>query len=743
MIRRSIRLRRIAAPIVSAALIGLVLWTVDLGQVGETVRRVSPLGVIAIVACLSVNLALGAQRLRLLTRYLGRLSVDFTTALRANVAGLLSSLIIFNVVGSIIGRHAVLRSAGLSASALTGLVTLERLLLAAIGGLFMAAGFLLLQDASTLQDILADLALVDMILAMALAAAFCRFVFGWRREIRWAAELLSRAALARTAALGGLTIAAHSLMIACYVLAAFALDLQASWLELAAAGAVVAFAAGLPISVNGWGVREISALYAFGRLGISAESALTLSVMIGVLSTLVVLLFAPVVMRRSDPQAGASLQTGPGAPAADPKTAMPHVRDGERQPTRLFIAVVGPLAALLVFFQIHVEVDGVLLSVNLADPLALVTLTLAAILLIAERGAPVPVPRGFLLWLGALSVMMLGGFVLGYMRFGPIDWAINNRLAGWPIILGYVSLGALLVNGFGQHGLRRLAEVLICAAAATALVSLLHLELALTYAVVEPWLSNFEGFSRNRNTYAFQLLAAAAAALAYSRAFARRTSDWALAILMGVIFFAIWRTYSKTGVLIELSLILFAVAAGFTDRRVVVKACLCAVGVYAAFKLHGVAVDLFSSTNAATPMLDRLYVGSNQSERWMTIERGLDMWRAHPIFGAGLGAFAHLDLGEFGGVLVIHSTPIWLLAEFGVVGLAVALGPPLFWLWRARRAAFRPKRPYQAFMFGVALCFGLFSLPHDIFYQRIFWLALGGIAAAWGLQARAQPSPAR
>ena len=740
----TVRLRRIAAPIVSLGLIGVVLWTVDLSTTAEAVRRVDPLGVLVILLCLAGNLLLGVQRLRLLTRDLARLSIDFTTALRASVAGLLSSLVIFNIVGSILGRHVVLRRAGLSASALTGLVTLERLLLAAVAGLFMAAGFMLLQDGATLGEIVSELALRDMALAMALAALLCRVVFGWRREIRWAARLLSRTVLARIGAVGLLTILAHGLMISCYVVAAFALGVEASWLELAAAGAVVAFAAGLPISVNGWGVREVSALYAFGRLGVPAESALTLSVMIGVLSTVTVLLFAPVILRRS----GAAT----AAPGHEPKPAVLDTPDAlhaqrerqarERQPTRLFIAAAAPLAALLVFFQVHVSLNGVLLSVNLADPLAIVTLTLAAILLILGRGAPPFLPKGFLLWLGALSAMIVGGFALGYLRYGPIEWAINNRLAGWPVILGYVSLGALLVASFGQHGARRLAEVLICAGAATAAVALLHWELSITYRVVEPWMSNFEGFSQNRNTYAFQLLIGAAAALAYSRVVCRRAPNWALAALLGLILFAIWRTYSKSGVLIEGTLLLAAVAAGLADRRLVVRACLCAFGVYAALWLHGIAMDLLSEPTAR-PALTTLYVPSNQNERWMTIERGLEMWRDHPLFGAGLGAFAHLDLGEFGGVLVIHSTPVWLLTEFGVIGFLIVAVPPLFWIhriWRERRAR---ARPYQALALGLALCFGLFSLPHDIFYQRIFWLTLGGVAAAWGLHRRAQSARVR
>lgn len=736
-------LRRLAAPAVSLVLIAAVVFTVDLGALGRSVRDVSLAGVALIAACLAGNLLIGSLRLRALTLYVGRVRIGLATAVRANVAGLLSSLLIFNIVGSIIGRHAVLRRAGLGAGALTGIVTLERVLLAGVAGALMAAGFVLLQGVSTLTAILAELALAEMLVAMLLAVALLFAIFGWRREIRWLTSLFSARAAGRFALVGGLTTCAHLLMIACYVVAAWSLGVDADWLHLAAAGAIVSFAAGLPISVNGWGVREVSAIYAFGRLGIPAEQALTLSIMIGLLSTIVVLLFGPTLMRvrnraAGDAAAPPSTDAARAAASAGSSPALSPLQEADA--TRLFITLIAPLAALFVFFQVHVRFDGALLSLNLADPLALVALTLALMLLMFRQSAAYAPPRPVLLWLGGLSIMMVGGYLIGYWRLGPIDWALNNRLVGWPVILGYFSLGALLVGALGQRGLRRLAEVLICAGAATAAVSLLHVELAYNQNLLEPWMSNFEGFARNRNTYAFQLLTAAAAAIAFSRTIARTGREWPFAILLGLVLFAIWRTHSKTGVMVEGALLVAAYVLAFSDRRVLIKAIVAAVTVYSLLWIYPILLQILTgdSALAAGENLKRFYVPSSQTERWMTIMRGLELWRTHPIFGAGLGAFAHLDLGEAGGVLVIHSTPIWLLAEFGLVGLALVAGPPLFWIWSIWRGRRTNPRPYQALALALALCFGLFSLPHDIFYQRIFWLVLGAVAAAWGLQRRAQ-----
>lgn len=53
---------------------------------------------------------------------------------------------------------------------------------------------------------------------------------------------------------------------------------------------IISFLASLPISINGWGVREFSAIVMLGTLAIPAEVALSAAITIGVLSTLSILI---------------------------------------------------------------------------------------------------------------------------------------------------------------------------------------------------------------------------------------------------------------------------------------------------------------------------------------------------------------------------------------------------------------------------------------------------------------------
>lgn len=115
-------------------------------------------------------------------------------------------------------------------------------------------------------------------------------------------------------------------------------------------------------------------------------------------------------------------------------------------------------------------------------------------------------------------------------------------------------------------------------------------------------------------------------------------------------------------------------------------------------------------------------------ERWMTIVGGVKLFISHPVFGVGLGAFRNeIVLTTDGIPLVIHSTPVWLLAEMGIAGFAVFTGPALYIF----RSEWRHARKDKASAL-IVLCFVAFAVMSghgDIFYQRTFWLLAGASLA--------------
>ena len=118
---------------------------------------------------------------------------------------------------------------------------------------------------------------------------------------------------------------------------------------------------------------------------------------------------------------------------------------------------------------------------------------------------------------------------------------------------------------------------------------------------------------------------------------------------------------------------------------------------------------------------DVLAVDSD-SERWRTIMDGWHYWLEHPIFGHGIGAYVESQLADSGSYLVFHSVPVWLLAETGIVGLAVGLTAFGCLVMGARRLMRDPgSRAWGAGLLIALACWGAGNLVHDFAFQRTFW----------------------
>ncbi|MGH7015368.1 MAG: methyltransferase domain-containing protein, partial [Stellaceae bacterium] len=114
------------------------------------------------------------------------------------------------------------------------------------------------------------------------------------------------------------------------------------------------------------------------------------------------------------------------------------------------------------------------------------------------------------------------------------------------------------------------------------------------------------------------------------------------------------------------------------------------------------------------------------TERWTSLVGGARMFLAHPIFGAGLGAFVLSFAREHGTFTIIHSTPLWLLAETGLVGFAVFAAAYLYVLRREIRGSIENSTDAAGILLVLSLlAFGLMAQVHDLMYQRVFWLLVG------------------
>jgi len=393
--------------------------------------------------------------------------------------------------------------------------------------------------------------------------------------------------------------------------------------------------------------------------------------------------------------------------------------------------VLGMVVAVAVFFQVHVSLQGGVINLNLADPFAILALAAVSLHVLFARQLPVWRISQFNLALGGISLLLLLGFMHGWWEIGITQWALGGRLLGWLVLLGYLSAGYVIVANVGTHGLRRLAETLIATAA---VVVMLQVILRLLYhwgvntgAQLTP---QFEGYAGNRNAFAFQLLVVMVLLLGYSQVYAghsigmqRPARPWIFSLLLGSLLAGLVWTGSRTGMLVGMLVLLLAGLGRLADRRMLSWGLIFATLLWCVVLLAAPKALISGNISVQSNFSNE---GSNL-ERWETLTHGLEMWRQSPILGAGLGVFYAKSPVWMGHPQVIHNTPLWILAEFGLLGVAV-FGWAFFLLTR-HAIRFGKTQPARRILLLLLVAFAIFGLAHEMFYQRISWLVLGAVLA--------------
>lgn len=306
----------------------------------------------------------------------------------------------------------------------------------------------------------------------------------------------------------------------------------------------------------------------------------------------------------------------------------------------------------------------------------------------------------------------------GYQSIGHTEWAFNNRTVGWFVLLCYAMTGALIVNGcrtdfqllirtFVGTGLGIAALELVLLLVSTSFVALPQAFVYLPLA----------GFSNNRNAFAFIVVLTICGVFALSR----RMQAPALGLFLAALWYAGSRACGGAA--------LAVLCAALYLRMLRISTIGLGLTIGAAIVI-GIAqmpvVTGWLRSAAAVNWAIALSPSTSDLARWDTILGGLAQFYGHPIFGAGLGTFI-ADRASAGTPIVIHSTPIWLLAEMGLVGLLAFLVPAVRIFWAEWRRPDNDDAGKLLVLLFVA--FAVVSLLHDMLYQRAIWLLLGAALA--------------
>jgi len=693
---QTVRLQAVISVGLLVAAIVYVGASFDLQTIVADLHRFSLLGVVVAVLSLFANAMLAAVRFRMIASDTG-FQITMPQAISAVSAGNLAGALFFQIAGQLAARGYVMRHASVPFAAVVVSTLYERALAALISAITAVFGALYVFGYIYLDPAAGGTNLIKVV-AGVVAAALGAAMLGYGRILVTAiAPVLSRRLAGTLLRLSLLTLAVQAAMMFAYVTVAHQLSPDIDIADLVAASAIVMFAASVPISLAGWGVRELSAVFTLGAVGISAPAALTTAVVIGVGSFLsMVLMFV------------LGLMLDRGVPVAGVK------QSGASLNYMMLLGWCLPLlASMFVLFQIYVPLGSGLLNVNLADPVAILGGALFVVTAVQSRHWPrwrVPLVN-----IGGVvaTVLLLGSLLLGAYRFGWTDWALINRFAGWFVLLAFAMTGAFATSSGGDAALKTLVLSYVGASVGVVAVEMILIILGAAGIPVADYLPNasaISGFAQNRNFLAFQLLIALAGAVIYLR------SGSVLSAVLAVLFAGLWFSGSRSGWIAGVCVLVAAFAIGaLRIRETVIGAVSAAIFVLAILAVSG-SNPIFATYVIPTEV--------STNERLLTLTRGWELFTEYPLFGAGLGAFRNFQILSSGGIpLVIHSTPLWLLAELGMVGcLAFAVPAVAAWYRSWQRAG---NDTGLALVFLSFVVMAVMSGPADMLYQRTFWLIVG------------------
>lgn len=729
-------LRVLVMALITIAMLTIAFWLAGIENVYRDLARFPTLGVTVVLILFGLNLVVVTFRLMRILVHFG-LDIPASIVAKANISGHVASLFFISLFGQVAGRHLVLNQASVPSVIIASLTAYERAMGLIISGGLCILGATILLDSLTINNYLAQIPISEIIIAaggsLVLSLWFGRSKF----ESRMISRVISWARLNDVFEIFTITIIGRLLVMTAFVISASLLNPGLNYIPLFAAAAVTSFAANLPVTIHGWGLRELAAVYTLGLLGIPSSEALAVSILIGLSSTAVVLMASPFTLMKTNKK------------NITRKSGIEKMRKNGFEVEKSAAWMISMAAAILVFFQIHVEFQGGLINLNLADPFAILAAAAIITHITISRKLPSWRISNFNLILAAITLLLLFAFVRGLPEIGVTQWALANRLTGWLVLLGYLSAGYYIVSYFGRHGFRRLSETMIITAVIIVTVRILlrsFNEIGWIELIDLPY--RFQAYAGNRNAFAFQMLACSVLLLGYSSVYIRvdrhlkglgadirgyiarffstlkineNTHLIVISLLHGVILVGIILSGSRAGLITGAVLLITAIVMKLAERRMIGFSILFALLILVMTKL-GTGLLAYGSGVMISEHSD--------TERWETIIRGFYMWLESPLIGKGLGVFIEESTSWSKRAINIHSTPVWILAEFGLLGIAIFTWVILIF------ARFFYKNglvdPAHRVIVMLILVFIIFGLVHEIFYQRIFWLVLGAAMALSG-----------
>ena len=286
-------LRALLGLAISAVAVALVVRQVDLVAAWDVLRNASPAWVAATVACIVLDVVLRAFRWRGLLAPIARLRLPTVGA--SLLVGYLANNILPARLGELVRSHHLGDRTGVSRASVLGTVVVERVVDTGVLVAIASAAIVVLSVRGIVASaVLLGLAATGLLIAaLALALVAHRLPYADRAV----AALERRPAVARAASRlrGGLavagrprtmagaigwTVVAWASTIVAFAAAGHAIGLELTWGQAALLAAGVSLVTAIPAGPGYVGTFELAAVEIAGAVGIAAEPAFALALLV-------------------------------------------------------------------------------------------------------------------------------------------------------------------------------------------------------------------------------------------------------------------------------------------------------------------------------------------------------------------------------------------------------------------------------------------------------------------------------
>ncbi|RCK42237.1 hypothetical protein TH24_02855 [Thalassospira xiamenensis] len=643
--------------------------------------------------------------------------IRFSESNRINIYSIISGLVFFNFLGQSLSRSYLVGNS-LGKEAAFFLTAVERVL--SVSVLLIAALLFSLMCFGGISFDAAPALMVFLTVSFVFISCGVYFFFQLSdRQILGVSQIFSKSVGGGLFWMLLITIAMHLFMLGSYLCLVVGIVGPASLSIFAVLAALLTMlGASLPISFGGWGVREVTAGFAFDAASLSPELGVAVGVGVGILTIIAL---------------GINICTVWGLDIFLRSKSSVKIFTAEKavQDSRLFIStlawVLPIIISVLIMVQLPLPIGGGRLTVNLADPVAIVCgMTFLFVFFHRKMWSKAwDAKFSAYAFMGLISVILIG-FLFGYFRYGYLSWAFYNRLIGAGLLASYFISGMALYSFWGRDGVIYMTRIIVVAVATMVLFEYLSRTL-MSYEDIyllgwgsPQWL----GLFGNPNAYAFFLVCCFPVVFIFSNIVSSSNGKNYFCLYSAILLVGIYYTGSRSSYISIFFVVLFLCFSNW--KKSILTVVLAFLFVCILYFSHHLIPNFDGKLNisAVEQSISFDRISNVQDDRMLSLTEGWKMFLDFPIFGAGLGAFYHQQTNA-GIPLVIHNSFLWVLAEFGLFGFIIVFGPiGIFAAKNLINASWRRDDKMYALL-AILLGASIMGLAHEMMYQRILWLLLG------------------